>query len=647
MLNIVAYCRLSKEDGDDDISTSITNQKKIIEEYALNNGMFVKQYYIDDGQSGYTMNRTAFNRLKNDLNNDEVDVIIVKDLSRLGRHNAKVQLFLENILESGKRLIAIGDNYDSYNTQSHDMVGIQTWINEKYVRDVSTKIRKSIDTMQKEGRYISSVPYGYYIDPFKKGSYHVDETCAMYVKEIFDLYLEGYGTQAIAINLTTRNVPTGTMITKQRLERQGKPYGREVSTRWTPNVVMRILRNDFYIGTLTLGKTKRRAINGKKIEQPEENYYKFEDAHEPIVDKKTFQLVQEEILERTRTRFRGRKVRDRDNIFIGVLWCADCESRMTSAGHTQNTRYVCSLYNMLGTNFCSCHSVTESELKDILIYFLEHCRDNLSEAISDLDKLIQENAKKDNNNTLPMLELDLQKVETELKLLLEQKMRETMKNPMMVDTIDEMYSKIINEKYAQINSLKTQIEDQQKTLLKSSDIASDLHSAMDIINSIIYSKKITKKQIATIIDKIIVHEDSGIDIYLKGNLHELCTNYIQIKNTNKGRILQATVDYIKENQDNIGLMAGLAYVKEQGYNIGYINYSKIFLILVDKGYLFKKKGNNTGYRLNVPFEQLQADLVNNIVDNSTSWVRKNYVTFEMVMDICKWVQGLQYKKRLF
>lgn len=385
----------------------------------------------------------------------------------------------------------------------------------------------------------------------------------------------------------------------------------------------------------------------KKIEQPEENYYKFEDAHEPIVDKKTFQLVQEEILERTRTRFRGRKVRDRDNIFIGVLWCADCESRMTSAGHTQNTRYVCSLYNMLGTNFCSCHSVTESELKDILIYFLEHCRDNLSEAIRDLDKLIQENAKKENNNTLPILESDLQKVETELKLLLEQKMRETMKNPMMVDTIDEMYSKIINEKYAQINSLKTQIEDQQKTLLKSSDIASDLHSAMDIINSIIYSKKITKKQIATIVDKIVVHEDSGIDVYLKGNLHELCTNYIQIKNTNKGRILQATIDYIKENQDNIGLMAGLAYVKEQGYNIGYINYSKIFLILVDKGYLFKKKGNNTGYRLNVPFEQLQADFMNNIVDNSTSWVRKNYVTFEMVMDICKWVQGLQYKKRLF
>ena len=86
------------------------------------------------------MNRPAFNRLKNDLNNDKVDMIIAKDLSRIGRHNAKVQLFLENILETGKRLIAIGDNYDSYNTQSHDMVGIQTWVNEKYIRDVSNKI---------------------------------------------------------------------------------------------------------------------------------------------------------------------------------------------------------------------------------------------------------------------------------------------------------------------------------------------------------------------------------------------------------------------------------------------------------------------------------------------------------------------------
>ena len=489
MLNAaVAYCRLSKEDGDDDISTSITNQKKIIEDYAVANNILIKDFYVDDGESGYTMDRPAFNRLKNDLNNDKVDMIIAKDLSRIGRHNAKVQLFLENILETGKRLIAIGDNYDSYNTQSHDMVGIQTWVNEKYVRDVSNKIRKAIDTMQKEGRYISSVPYGYYIDPLQKGVYHIDQTCAMYVKEMFNMYLSGLGVGAIATNFTQRNIPTSSLITKQRLERQGKTYRGKVTSKWAPNVIMAMLKNDFYVGTLTLGKTKKRAINGKKVKQPEEQHYVFEDAHEPIIDKQTFRLVQETMLERTENKFRGKRLQNRPNIFSGVLYCPDCGERMTSTSNRSNTRYVCKTYNMYGTTFCSSHGILESELKEALIYFLEHCRDNLSEAIKDLDKLIKESVNEQSCNMIEVLESDLQRVELETKVLAEQKMREIMKNPLMADTIDEMYSAMLNEKYAQINSLKTQIRDQHANTIQEDTIVQDLNTAMDIFNNIINTK---------------------------------------------------------------------------------------------------------------------------------------------------------------
>ena len=228
---VVGYGRLSHDDGDSE-SASIANQKKIIETFADNHGMVLSDFYIDDGVSGYLMDRPDFNRLKRDLNENKVDTIIVKDLSRLGRHNAKVQLFLENILESGKRLIAIGDGYDTLNLKSHDMAGIQTWMNEIYVRDVSKKVRSAIDIMQKEGRYISCVPYGYYIDPLKKGTYHVDETCAMYVKEMFDLYLNGLGVNAIAKEFKQRGIPTGSMIMKQRLERLGKTYRGKATDIW-------------------------------------------------------------------------------------------------------------------------------------------------------------------------------------------------------------------------------------------------------------------------------------------------------------------------------------------------------------------------------------------------------------------------------
>lgn len=648
MLRAVAYCRLSREDGDDDISSSIVNQKKIIKDYAADNNILIQDYYIDDGESGYTMDRPAFNRLKNDLNNDKVNMIIAKDLSRIGRHNAKVQLFLENILETEKRLIAIGDNYDSYNTQSHDMVGIQTWVNEKYVRDVSNKIRKAIDTMQKEGRYISSVPYGYYIDTLQKGVYHVDKTCAMYVKEMFNMYLSGLGVGAIATNFTQRNIPTSSMITKQRLERQGKTYKGHVSTKWAPNVIMAMLKNDFYIGTLTLGKTKKRAINGKKVKQPEEKHYVFDDAHEPIIDKKTFKLVQETMLTRTENKFRGKRIQDRPNIFSGVLYCADCGERMTSTSNRANTRYVCKTYNLYGTSFCSSHGVLESELKEALIYFLEHCRDNLGEVIKDLDKLIKENVNKQSGNIIETLEIDLQRVELETKVLAEQKMREIMKNPLMADTIDEMYSQILNEKYAHINSLKTQIQDQQASILQEDTIVQDLNSAMDIFNNIINTQEITRRQVATIVEKIIVHEDGGLDIYLKGNLHELCTNYIQIKNTNKGKILATTLDYIEKHQEQFSPTAAFEYVKIY-HRIGYRNYIKIFNILHD--YFEPNVGYNKGYQLKVPFKKLRHDFDYHIIDYDSSWVRKNNVTLEMIDNICKWASRLEYsrghKKYLF
>ncbi len=650
MLTAVAYCRLSREDGDDDVSSSIINQKKIIEDYATNNNIIIKDYYIDDGYSGYTMNRPSFNRLKNDLNNDKVDIIIAKDLSRIGRNSPKVQIFLEDIIEVGKRLIAIGDNYDSYNTQSHDIVGIQTWVNEKYVRDVSNKVRKSIDTMQREGRYISCVPYGYYIDPLQKGVYHIDNTCAMYVKEMFELYLSGLGVAAIATDFTRRNIPTGSMITKQRLERQGKIYKGKVATKWAPNVIMDMLKNDFYIGILTLGKTKKRSINGKKIKQPEEKQYRFEDAHEPIIDKQTFRLVQETIVERTANKFRGKRIQTRPNIFTGVLYCADCKERMTSVSNRPNTRYVCKTYNLYGTSFCSSHGILESELKEALVYFLEHCRDNLSEAIKDLDKLIKESVDEQSGNTIEILEADLQRVEQELKVLLEQKMRETMKNPTMIDMIDEMYSKMINEKYAQTSSLKTQIQDQQANILQEDTIVQDLNGAMKIFNDIIHTQNITKRQITTIVDKIIVHEDNGLDIYLKGNLHELCTNYIQMKNTNKGKILQTTLDYIEKHQERFSQTSAFEYVKIY-HHIGYNNYVKIFNILKEYDYFEPNEGYNKGYRLKVPFEKLKHDFNYHIIDYDSPWVTNNSVTLEMIISICKWVKDLQYsylyKKNVF
>ena len=212
----------------------------------------------------------------------------------------------------------------------------------------------------------------------------------------------------------------------------------------------------------------------------------------------------------------------------------------------------------------------------------------------------------------------------------------------MADTIDEMYSAMLNEKYTQINSLKTQIRDQQANVLQEDNMVQDLNSAMDIFNNIINTQEITKRQVATIVDKIIVHEDGGLDIYLKGNLHELCTNYIQIKNTNKGKILATTLDYIEKHQEQFSPTAAYEYVKIY-HRIGYRNYVKVFNIL--QAYFEPNTGYNKGYKLKVPFKKLKHDFDYHIIDYDSSWVRNNSVTIEIISAICKWVSSLQYKKK--
>ena len=640
---VVAYCRLSREDGDNE-SVSIANQKKIIEAFAKEHNMIISDFYIDDGVSGYIMDRPDFDRLKMDLNTGKVDVVIVKDLSRLGRHNAKVQLFLENILETGKRVLTIGEGYDTFDPKTHDMAGVHTWVNEIYVRDASRKIRAAIDIMQQEGKYISSVPYGYYLDPLRKGMYHIDETCAMYVREMFNMYLDGMGVNAIAKEFKQRGIPTKSMVIKQRLERIGRVYRGTPTDIWAPNVVRAMLKNDFYIGTLTLGKTKKRSIKGKPVRQPEESHHVFKDAHEAIIDKATFKAVQDTMVSRSKTNYRGKRIQTRQNVFTGVLYCNDCGTRLTSTQNRPNTRYVCRTYNFYGTSECSSHTITESELTEAVIYFLEHCRDNLSEAINDLDKIIQNNSKKSNGNVIEVLEKDIKKVEYEIKVLLEQKMRDTIKNPAMVDIIDSTYSGMINEKYTQINTFKTQLEDYQRDALKGDTVHQDLNSAMAILEDIINTKQITKRQVATIIDKIVVYNDGGLDIYLKGNLHELCTNYIRMKNLDKDKILQETISYIEQYPDEINMTKAWKYTKAQDIKVGYDNYNKIFKKLIDFGYL-ESKGYNKGYVLVKPLEVLKNDFENNIVMASSMRVTKNNVTIKIINKICAWIRDIEQTKK--
>ena len=643
LIEAVGYLRLSRDDGDEE-SMSITNQRSLVSEWASNNGFIITDWYIDDGYSGYSMDRPAFNKLKDDLNNNKVKVIIAKHLSRLGRHSAKVELFLEQLLEDGKRAITINDGYDTFDERTHDMVGIHTWVNEKYVKDTSKNVRSAIDRMQKEGRFICQVPYGYVLDPFVKGKYYVDKTCAVYVQEIFDMYLNGYGSKAIAKTLTERKIPTYWQNVKTRLERRGQTYnGREFQGIWTPNTILKMLRNDFYIGTLTLGKTKRRTINGKKIPQKEEDLVVFEDAHEPLIDKHTFKLAQEIMAERTHSNYRGSH--KGPTIFSGKLFCADCGTRLTSGPSALTQRYICRKYHLLGTEHCTSHSTNDRNLTAALIYFLGHCRDNLAEAISDL-KLEQNKTMSDHQRDgVEILRKDKERIEKEVAVLIEQKMRETIANPTLKELIDKTYADMINSKYLELQSVSARINEIEEETCKDIDLKKELTSVLDVFDEILASKTLTRRQVETIVDKIIVHEDDGLDIYLKGDLHELCTNYIQFKSSSKEAMVEGMIKYMTIHKDEPIIQKRCEkYVRAQGVRFDTSVFQKLYNNMIEAGYLERISPRKGCVVQDV--DRLKQALKDDTVMAYSSRCQHNIVTIQFLHKICQWHKNSrpQFKK---
>lgn len=661
MKRVVAYLRLSVEDGDDNESQSISNQRKIISKYAKENGLEIKKFYIDDGYSGYKMSRPNFNMLMQDLNEDLVDIVIVKDLSRIGRHNAKVQLFLENILESGKRVLSVNDNYDTYKEETHTIAGFQTLMNEMYVKDISKKVKSSLGTLQKEGKLLCNFPYGYYKDDKDKTKCYVDTYIAQYVKQIFDMYINGMGVNKIAKTLTENNVPTARMARKQRQEADGKTSKINASTDWDASSVLRILQNEFYIGTLVLNKTKSRSIKGKPVSVPDNERLKFEGHHEAIIDKNTFRLTQEIIRQRSKNNFRGWKYKNKKNLFTSIIYCANCGSIMTSSGTSNNNRYICHTYNKFGTSRCTSHIIYENNILEVLLDLLKHCRDNLQHVLKDLSKIIQvelQHRCKQDDNQYDLIKM-LEDTKKSLETLIEMKVQEIMKNPSMSNIIDKTYSDMINVKYQTIQSLEQQILDQKTTTIDEVEIKNDVNAAITIINDVLNTKDITRKQILMLVEKLIVHEDGGLDIMLKGNIHELSNNYFKVNETTLNKSKKYLYEFIESHQQRFTKDECVIYLRSKGIKTSYYAVSKI--INEEIGEMIEYSALRRGYKIIKPIEEIECVLKNvigrkcatqcstesNTVVDTVGRLCNNNVSFELLMQICNWTKSTQYKKNIF
>jgi site-specific DNA recombinase len=365
----ILYARLSQEDGSQGDSNSIQNQRLMLEKYAKDNGFENLKFLYDDGATGTNFNRPAFQEVMALIENGEVATLIVKDMSRLGREYLEVGRLTEIVFPSyGVRFIAMNDGVDSL-YGDNEFTPFKNIINEWYAKDCSKKIRASARAKAETGARVGTKPpFGYQKDPDDpKRKIILDEETASIVKYIFSLCMSGKGPSQIAKQLKQEQIPTPSHFYFEKYGVVLTNYSPEKKYEWAQRHIGKILEDEVYIGhTISLKSTTLSYKNKKKVTRPESEQLRFENTHEAIINKATWDIVQD-----IRGRKRRRANMAEQNIFSGLIYCKDCGGTMVlHRAHTMDAvknNFMCSTYKKKGKEHCTAHYIRESQLAEILL----------------------------------------------------------------------------------------------------------------------------------------------------------------------------------------------------------------------------------------------------------------------------------------
>ena len=400
------YVRFSYDDGIDAESGSIEHQKSLLRSYAESNGFTNLSYYADDGYTGTNFNRPDFQRMLGDIHKGLVSTVIVKDMSRLGRNYLMVGQYVEiEFPKHNVRFIAISDNVDSAKGMN-DLLPIHNLMNEWYSRDISKKVRAMIRQKGNSGQSIASkLPYGYYNTPEDKQTWLIDESAANVVRRIFDLYLnQSFGMYQIARILKAEGIPRPTY--HRRMAKGIKVEADDLCV-WSASVVRDILQHREYIGDTVNFRTEITSYKNKKVIHNSDDKLKiFPNTHPAIIDKETFQKVQDKI---------SKEIRHTRNVhsylFADYLYCMDCHSRMhgrqcyLKGGRTLSA-YECSTYRK--SKGCCFHGVPEMYLQAEVLAKIQNvlafAKSNSAEFRQNISKALEEQS--DGSKAVIQEELD-------------------------------------------------------------------------------------------------------------------------------------------------------------------------------------------------------------------------------------------------
>ena len=369
MIGITAlYCRLSRDDGAEGESNSIANQKKLLAKYAKEHGFTNTKFYVDDGYTGTNFNRPGFQQMLEDMEMGYISTVIVKDSSRFGRNYLEVGQYTDYYFpEHNIRFIAINDCIDSENGED-DFSAFRNVMNEMYAKDISRKVRSSHRLRGNAGEPLAPPPYGYVKDPANKKKWIIDPDAAEIVRRIFRLCIEGNGNETIARILQDDKVLVPQAYWQSKGMSRGGKKTQPNPYKWCKTTIAKMLEQQEYCGDIINFKSYSKSFRNKtRVENPKENWAIFKDVHEPIVDRETWERVQE--LTKNSKRRKPKNENVKKSIFTNLLYCGDCGHKLWFNINKQNPSirfYSCSNYKGLRGTCESTHYVREDSLEQVV-----------------------------------------------------------------------------------------------------------------------------------------------------------------------------------------------------------------------------------------------------------------------------------------
>lgn len=509
IFNAAIYVRLSREDEQIGQSESITNQKEFLANLVTDQGWNLIDIYSDDGFTGTNYNRPDFKRLIKDIEAKRVNLVITKDLSRLGRDYIDTGYYLERYFpEHRVRYIAVNDGIDTFapNNSNNDMSPFKSVMNDMYAKDISKKVRTAKNTKMIKGKFIGSfAPYGYMKDERDRNKLVIDEETSPIVKKIYDLYINDNGLQAIAIILNNEGVLCPSIYKSQKSNFKN---GKLQVGLWSLDTVKCILTNPTYTGSITQNKIAKVNYKSKKlISIPKEYWVTVEDTHQPIIEKSTYELVQQLLEKKAGSRSTKNRV---EHLLAGLIYCGKCGERMTFTKSPKGYIYiVCSKYKRF--KGCSRHSILEGELEN---YVLDNLR-KISEFAINQDKFISNISKKQFEpysnkgieKNVKVIETKLTEIKKAIKTLYGDKLKGVLTEEDFIEL-----SQDFNKEREQLNSRLLNLNKGKEAQEKKESGSENL---IKIVKEFLNFKDAKKSTLVRLIDKIEMFEEKKVVIHYR------------------------------------------------------------------------------------------------------------------------------------